>query len=194
MAERIFPLDKERDLLVAEFEVEYENVFHLKWFYKHCYEWFQMWNYESADGTGEPESLYLEKITYLGTTEHQIWWRFRKKINKFVKYYIKFDIQTLNSSQVEIMHQGKKTKSNSTDIIFRVKSYAMFDYQGDFSNNSLLKQFDRIFRRRWYRQETEMHRKQLWFETYNLEDFMKQYLEINTGTELPDAFHPNKGL
>lgn len=191
---RIYPLDGERDIMTAYFEVEYEDVFHLKELYKRCYEWFLMWNYESLEGDDIPETLYFERVNHAGTQEHHVWWRWQKEINHFVKYFIKFDIQTLNTSKVEIMHKGKKAKTNKSDIIFRVRAYVMTDWKEEFKNHSLLKQFDNWFRKRWYRQEREAHKKQLWFETYNLEDSIKQYLTIHTAFDIPEPFQPNKGL
>ena len=192
---RIYPLDKDgRDIKTAYFEVEYEDVFHLKELYKRCYEWFLMWNYESLEGDDVPETLYFERINQAGAQEHHIWWRWQKKINHYVKYFIKFDIQTLNTSKVEIMHKGKKAKTNKSDIIFRVEAYVMLDWQEEFQKDGLLKHVDRWFRRRWYRQEREAHKKRLWFEAYNLEDSIKQYLNIHTAFDLPEPFQPNKGL
>lgn len=183
-----------KDIKTVYFEVEYEDVFHLKNLYKRCYDWFAMWNYKSMEGDDYPESLYYERVTPSGAQEHHIWWRFEKIINEYVKYYIKFDIQTLNSSSVEVMHKGKKAKTNKSDIIFRVQGWVMLDYKDEWANHWLLKHFDRWYVMRWYREKREAHKKQLWFEVYNLEDMIKQYLKLHTTFDLPESFHEPKGL
>ena len=188
------PSDKDKNVQTAKFEVEYEEVFHLKELYKRCFEWFMLWNYTDLEGGNVPETLYLEVINQAGAQNHHIWWRWQKVINKYVKYFIKFDIQTLNSKSVEIMHKGKKAKTNKTDVIFRVEGWVMLDYEDQWKGHWLLKYVDRRFSKRWFRQEKEAHKKQLWFEVYNLEDSIKQYLELHGPAERPEPFHPNKGL
>jgi len=198
MGERLFPDPQgprpKHDIKAAYFEVEYENVFHLKELYKLIHEWFGMWGFDSINGRGQKEKLYMELVNDQGKMNHHIWWRLQRNENKYFKYFIKFDYQTLNTSKLEIMHKGKKAKTHQSDVILRCEGWVMCDYMNEWPSHWLLKHFDNWFVRRWHKQRIEQHRKELWFEVYNLEDTIKQYLQLNTPFEPPKAFHPNKGL
>ena len=186
--------DGDHNIKTAYFEVEYEAVFHLKNLYKLAFEWTELWNYGSIDGNGEIESLYMERVLSSGSQEQHIWWRFEKKINEYVKYFIKFDFQTLNMGKIEVMHKGKKEKTNKGDIIMRAEAFVMLDWKDEWKSHWLLKHLDEWYVKRWYKSQIEAHKKQLWFEMYNLEDTIKQYLTLHTPFERPASFHPDKGL
>ncbi|MBN1275841.1 hypothetical protein JXA12_06160 [Candidatus Woesearchaeota archaeon] len=186
--------DKDHNIRASYFEVEYEEVFHLKELYKLVFEWTELWQYGSIDGIGEIESLYWERVNQNGSQEHHIWWRFERKINSYVKYFIKFDFQTLNMSKIEVMHKGKKAKTNKGDVIMRADAWVMLDWQDQWKNHWLLKHVDEWYVKRWYKSQVEQHKKALWFELYNLEDSIKQYLTLHTQFERPEQFRPAKGL
>ena len=186
--------DKRKNLKAAYFEVEYEEVFHLKELYKRIYEWFGLWGYDTIDPKGEAESLYMERTMANGAQEHHIWWRWEKTINSFVKYFIKFDFQTLNMNKIEVMHEGKKAKTYKGDVIFRAEAWVMLDWKDEWKDHWLLKHFENWYLKRWFKDKKEAHKKQLWFELYSLEEMIKQYLTLNNLFDQPEMFHPPKGL
>jgi hypothetical protein len=183
------------NIKVVQFEVEYEEVFHLKELYKRIKDWTGEWNYKSVDDDlGEVESLYFERVLPSGALEHHIWWRFEKKFNNMIKFFIKFDYQTLNANKVEVMHKGKKANTNKLDLIIRVEGWIIIDNKHEFRKHWLFRYFEHWFFKRWYRKEIEAYKKRLWFEVYHLEDTIKHYLTLNTRDELAESFHPQKGL
>lgn len=186
--------DSQHIRLAAKFEVEFENVFHLKELYKHIFDWTKKWGFKSID-SGQPETLYMELVGGNGAKNHHIWWRFiRDDSGGYFRNFLKIDYQTLNMNSVEIMHNGKKAKTNNGDIILRVEGWLMLDYKEQWKKHAVLKYFDKWFVNRWYKKEISAHKKELWFEVYNLQDEIKQYLELHTPFEKPVAFRPNKGL
>ena len=182
------------NIMTSQFEVEYEEVFHLKELYKHLHDWVDEWNYTTLEGMGEIESLYMELVNSKGEKNHYTWWRFEREINSYVKYFIKFDIITMKTTNVEVMHNGKKVKMNKGNPVFRAEAWVMLDWQEQWKNHWLLKHLDYWYVKRWYKPYIDAHKKQLWFELYNFEETIKQYLELVTTTELPEPFHPNKGF
>ena len=178
---------------IAEFEVEYDEVLKLKELYKEMYEWAKGWGFESV-GPGEPETLYMELVNDKGMRNQHIWWRFERVETKFAKFFLKIDFQTLAVSDIEIMVNGKKVKTQRGDIIIRVQGWLHLDYKGEWRNHPFLKHFLNWFIDRWYKKEIDNHKRELWFEVYNLEDTIKQYLELNTLYDLPRPFNPPKGV
>ncbi len=191
---------KHKNIMTSKFEVEYEEVFHLKDMYKHLQEWTKDWKYEplekdhKGNPMGEIEALYMELINAKGEKNHYTWWRFERKINEYVKYFIKFDLMTLLTTHVEVMHNGQKVKMWKSNPVFRVEAWVMLDWKDEWDKHWFLKHIDKWYVRRWYKPYVEAHKKQLWFELYNFEETIKQYLELTTTTEMPDAFHPVRGF
>lgn len=185
--------DSDHNIMTTKFEVEYEEIFHLKDLYKHLHDWVLEWNYHPIENFGEFEPFYMELIDGRGIKSHYVWWRFQRKINNYVKYFIKFDLQTIRCTDVEVMHNGKKVKMNNCNPVFRAEGWVMLDWKDEWKNHWLLKHLDGWYVKRWYKPFVEAHKKQLWFELYNFEETIKQYLELNTTFELPEPFHPNKG-
>jgi hypothetical protein len=187
-------LDKMHNIMTTEFEVEYEEVFHLKDLYKHLKDWVDEWNYKPMGGFGEVETLYMELVDGKGQSNHYIWWRFEREINSYVKYFIKFNITTLLTTKIEVMHNGQKVKMNKGNPIFRAEAWVMLDWKQEWRKHWLLKHLDPWYVKRWYKSFVDAHKKQLWFELYNFEETIKQYLELNTTVDMPEPYHPNKGF
>ncbi len=185
--------DPLHNLLVAKFEVEYEDILNLKELYKTVFEWTEQWGFKSV-GNGQPEFLYMELVGGNGAKNHHVWWRFKRDDSNYFRNFLKIDFQTLNVASVELMLNGKKVKTNKGDIIIRVEGWLMLDYKEEWKNNSLLSFFDKWFVKRWYKKSIEAQKKELWFEVYNLQDTIKQFLDVNTRHDLPHAFKPKKGI
>ena len=181
------------NILAAKFEVEYDEILNLKELYKLVYEWCEQWGYKSI-APGEPEMLYMELVGGNGAKNHHIWWRYKRDDTNYFRNFLKIDFQTLNVNSVEIMMNGKKVKTNKGDIILRVEGWLMLDYNDQWKKTSILRILDKWFVKRWYKKRIESYKKELWFEVYNLQDNIKQYLDLNTPYNMPHAFKPTKGL
>ena len=189
--------DKDHVWKIAEFEVEHEDVFHMKNLYKLIHEWFKMNSFVSVDSGDEKiETLYFEKILGNGNSEHHIWWRAHHmpQNSQYFKYYLKFDFQTLNMGKKEITHEGVKVKTNVGDVIMRCGAYLVIDYKKTWRNNNLTRRFYKLFLRYFYRNQIEYYKTDIWVKTYNLQDTIKQYLNLKTPNVMPKPFHNERGI
>ncbi len=201
--ERFDTTDKET-MQIAEFELEKEDIFHLKNLYKLAYEWFMMQGFTSMDtpvDPGEPkddkiEKLYWQRVLPNGNLEHHIWWRTEKipKNNKYYKYVIKFDFQTLNMGKTDVVSKGQKVGTNKGDVILRCRAYLVLDYNRWWRNHGFLKHFYNLWKRYVFRDKIEHLKTELWVTTYKLEDVLKQYLNMKTPHEMQKPFHPELGV
>jgi len=191
------PTDELHCQKVAFFEIEHEDVFHLKNLYKMIFEWFGMHKFVSVDNNDSNiETLYFEKILQNGNKEHHIWWRTHNipDNNKYYKYYLKFDYQTLNMGKHKVTHKGQQISTNSGDLILRCEAYLILDYQKTWRNHWFLKNFENLFIKRWYKAQIDFLKTDLWIKTYKLQDAIKQYMKLKNPSEMPKPFHPELGL
>lgn len=185
-----------RDILVAKFEIENEEVFHFKNLYKLIYEWLEEEGYKTIDEAGEIESLYLEMLDQEGNKQHHIWWRTQMipEDNRYYRYFLKIDFQTLNMKSIEIMEQGHKMSTNKGDVIFRVEGWLQLDYRNEWQNHWFLKHWDKLYRERIYKNQIETYRADFYSTVYRLQQTVKQYLKLKTPFPRARLFRPEKGL
>lgn len=191
------PTDELRNKFVAEFEIEHEDVFHLKNIYKLIHEWFGLYGFVGLDTDNEKfETLYWHRVLSNGNVEHHIWWRahHKPKDTKFYKYFLKLDFQTLNMGKKKVTHKGQQISTNEGDLILRCKSYLMLDYDGAWRKHWFLKHFDTWFINRIYKQKIDFLKTDLWVKTYKLQDAIKQYMKLKNPSEMPKPFHEELGL
>lgn len=193
--EHIYPnfKDKLKTIEATTFEVEYVNVFHMKELYRDIHEWIDLKGYK-AIGNGQKEKLYMELMDSKGKKTFYAWWRIEKKINRYMKYWIMINMRTLGLSSIEVMHKGKKQKTNKGTVTFFCKAYLMLDYKDEWKNHWFLKLIDNWFVNRWYKKQRERHKKYLWYDMYELEDSIKQYLTLPTTRKMPVSWKAPKGL
>jgi hypothetical protein len=185
----------ERDILVAKFEIEYEETFHLKNLYKLLKEWLDVEGYK-AYKAGEVEDLYFERVNLNGSKEYHIWWRAVRVpySNTYYRYFIKIDYQGLNMKSTEVMHQGLKFKTDKGDLIMRVDAWLQLDYMNKWKDHFILKHFDSWYRKRIYKNKIELLKVDLYKAAYRLNNTIKQYLKLKTSYDMPKPFHQEKGI
>jgi hypothetical protein len=192
------PNNEELDIPACKFEIEYEDVFHLKNLYKRIYEWLVDEGWKAADGNDENyESLYWERIKQNETQEHHIWWRAYRipEDNSYYRYFLKIDFQTLNMKKIEVMHRGQKFGTHRGDVIIRVQAYLQLDYNGTWEKGGLMKSLHPWFRNRIYFKEREDYKRDLYRIAYRLHTMIKQYLQFKpTMADWGRSFHPEKGV
>lgn len=184
--------DKDHVLRMANFEIEHEDVLHLKNLYKLVHNWLMTYGFKSIeDNDDKIETLYFEKVGGNGNKEHHIWWRTHHipDGSKYFKYYLKFDFQTLNMGKKETTYKGQKLKSNVGDVIMRCTSYLIIDYKKLWRKHPLLKYFYRYFLIYIYKDQIEYYKTDLWIRTYKLHDVIKQYLNLKTPEAMPEYFY-----
>lgn len=191
------PTDTLHNQFVAEFEIEHEDTFHLKNIYKLIFEWFSTNKFVSLENNDDKiETLYWHRVLANGNVEHHMWWRahYIPKDTKWYKYYLKLDWQTLNMGKTKVTHKGQQLGTNQGDLILRCKAYLMLDYNREWRDHSILKNFDTWFIKRIYKKKIDFLKTDLWVKTYKLQDVIKTYMKLKTPAEMPKSFHPDLGL
>ena len=187
----------ERDVLATKFEIEHEDVFHLKNLYKLVHEWLVDEGFQAADAPDDKiETLYLDRSKATGDKEHHIWWRCIQipRGNSYYRYFLKVDWQTLYMKKIEIMHEGQKFSTNKGDVILRVEAWLQLDYQDKWKENPILRFFDTWFRRRFYLENVKKYKHDLYLTAYRLHQTIKQYLELKMPVDWGKPFHPTRGV
>ncbi len=186
-----------RDILALKFEVEFEDVVNLKRFYKYLHQHLKIEQFNSADGDGDKwEPMYYDKTLISGAKEHRIWWRLVRNPGKsqYFREFLKIDWRTLWVTDMSVMYEGQKFKSNRADITMMVEFWLQLDPNNKWEKNWLLRRIDDWFRRRLYFNEIEKKRLDLHREGYRLNSMMKQYFHMKTPTTWGKPFHPERGV
>ncbi len=105
---------------IKEVLVKSKDVYHLKNLYALMRFWCDDNGYVGSTGKEDSlEKFYLHKVSSAGT---EVWWRWRasKKMSKFYTFHIDIDAHVLGSQPFEIMHEGKKFKTNKGECEVRV--------------------------------------------------------------------------
>jgi len=187
----------ERDILATKFEIENEEVFHLKNLYKLVHEWLGDEGFNAVDTPDDKfETLYMDVTKASGDKEHHIWWRtvMVPRNNNYYRYFLKIDWQTLNVKKIEIMHKGQKFSTNKADVIIRVEAWLQLDYNDKWKDSAILRFFDKWFRRRFYLEKVQSYRDDLYATAFRLHTTIKQYLQLKAPVDWGRPFHPEKGV
>ena len=187
----------DRDILSTKIELEYNSMYHLKNFYRLAHDWLGDEYYEDADGYGDKcETCYWDRTLPDGSKENWIWWRTIKvpHDNQYYRFFLRIDMQVLGAKTVEVMHQGHKFKMNKANIKFVIEGWLQLDYLNKWQEHFILKHFDRIFRKRWFKKQIEDYKWELYKDVYRFERQMKDYLELHSPYPRPKLFKPNKGF
>ncbi|MBN2142079.1 hypothetical protein JW711_01995 [Candidatus Woesearchaeota archaeon] len=187
----------DRDILACKFEIEHEDVFHLKNLYKRIYDWMVEEGWAATDGGDKNyETLYWERERPGGIKEHHIWWRawMTPQGNSYYRYFLKLDYQTLVMKKSEVMSQGMKFSTNKGDVIIRIEAWLQLDYQNKWGK-SFLGRWDQWFRKRYYLDNVLKYKQDLYSDIYRLHTMIKQYLQLKPiKADWGRPFHPTRGV
>lgn len=195
---KFFRPGDEREILAAKWELEFEETFHFKNFYKLAHEFLfeQGWR-DPEDGGENWEFLYFDRtVPPSGVREHRIWWRVAYIPNgsKYMRYMMKLDFLTLVMRKSEVVMNGTKYSTWAGDVILRVESWIQLDYMNKWQKHPFLKHFDKFFRDRIYKKYWEAHKKELYNMSYDLNRELKHYLKLKTPVKTPRTFRAEKGV
>jgi len=137
-------------------------------------------------GDDKFEDLYWERIRPNGDKEQWVWWRLAYDHNRYIRWLVIFDFQTLFIKKRELAYKGKKVgglvEVNNLKMI--AKFYIQFDYY-DLFKNSLAWKFKRVFFNRMYKQEIEQHKEELHTFALKLNRVCKSLMAMTTDEEWP---------
>jgi len=161
--------------------IKYKDIFDMKAFYETLREWLleNEWK-DQEDGLDHWETYYGERIGQGGAKEIWIRWRTIKNTPdaKYLTYHLDLDFHVLGLVSTEVIKEGQKMKVNKGEVELHIRAFIEKLYEKEFSKNSLLKQFQGMFTKRVYRKTLEQRKKELYQETYALNNFIKQWFKL----------------
>lgn len=182
----------ERDILVIELELEKEDVMKFKPVYEALHQFLGEEGFSHPQtGDDKIEDLYWERWNQSGAKEQHIWWRVHKNINKYIRYFVTIDWQTLNVTKAEVAYKNKKVSAEKIDCIVRIKCYLQWDYEDRFKE-SIGWKMKKVFFNKIYEEELKKHRKELERFALKAQRLVKSYFEM-AGGEYPVMFQPAMG-
>ncbi|MAG38914.1 hypothetical protein CMO90_02390 [Candidatus Woesearchaeota archaeon] len=193
---KLFRLGDTRDILVAKWELEYEDIYHFKNLYKLAHEFLVEKGWEDPEGGENWEYFYNEKILPHGGKEYRIWWRLQQipQNNSYVRYLLKIDYLGINMNTAEVMYKDKKYKTWKGDLIIFCEAWLQLDYGNKWRKNRFLKLFDEFFRDRIYKPYWEAHKLELYKKCYEFNRELKKFLKLKTPIKEPKQFRGEKGV
>ena len=192
---------------IDQFSVKYVDVYSLKNLYIMMHELLQEegWlgfedNEAGMAAHSEIETLYSENVyqqgIHRGGKEMWIWWRARKhyegRRSDYFLNVLDIDWHCVYMQEIEIMHQGKKMKTQQGEIEMFFKPMIMSDMGNKWKRNWFLKHFKRIYEDRLMHSYLEKREKDLWRDAYRIQSKVKSYLTLKTWMPTPELFHPRQ--
>jgi len=171
----------------AETRVRYRDELHLKKLYVMLHDWFVEEKWVDRKDEDWPEHFYILRETQRGN-EMWIWWRFKKVPgkgeaggkNSYYRYLLDVFWHVMGAVDIEVMHQGKKYKTNKADLEIVLTSKLEMDYMHEIGkgwrDSALLAPINDMFHKRIWKGELERRKLDLYRETYRLQETVKRFL------------------
>lgn len=166
----------------------------MKAFYEALYEWFKEYEWGDVDDSLDQEGNWLnptvapnehwetyygERIDAKGMKEIWIQWRLFKdpKNAPFLRYYLDVDFHCLGLHSTDVIKEGVKLSVHRGEVELTINSFIEKRYETEFQK-SLLRHVAKLFTQRVYRKELKAREKELYQETYALQNFIKQWFKM----------------
>lgn len=182
----VFKIKPDPIPVVAGMKVKYKDIFDIKAFYEALFEWSKEYGWgdlmDSGGGVQSEhwETYYGERVDQKGSREIWFQWRLFKDPPHapFLRYYLDMDFHVLGLSNAEIVREGMKIAANKGEIEITTNTFIEKRYEKAFSKSAFLKPITSLFTERVYRKELKQREKELYQETYALQNFMKQWFKL----------------
>ncbi len=176
--------------------IKYKDVFDMKGFYENLKEWLLDHGWADEIEKNERwESYYGERIGMSGAKELWIQWHLFKKPTDapFLGYYLDIYYHVLGMTDTEIIHAGRKIKTNKGEVEISIKAFVHKKYEAEFQRQGILREFLPLWNKRIYRKELEQRKKELYQEVYVLQNFIKQWFKLKRYLPYEDtmSFYPS---
>jgi hypothetical protein len=171
----------------APIRIKYKDIFDMKEFYTALHEWLLEYEWYAQDKRSNDgmnvdhwETYYGEKVGQGGAREIWIHWRLRKdpKGAPFLTYYMDFEFHCIALTGAEVVRGGNKYKVNKGEVDMKYWTYIEKGYAKAFQKNRILKHIEPLFTKRIYRKDLEKRKKELYQESYVLQNFIKQWFKL----------------
>ncbi len=188
---------------IPPFSVKYKDVFNLKNLYVMMHELLleEGWlgwenNEEGMQSHSDLEILYSENVyqkgIHHGGKEYWVWWRANKqweRSNNYFRFALDIDWHLVGMSDVEIVHQGKKMKSQKGELEIFFNAKLLSDIGLTWEKHPFLKHWKKIYEKRIIYADIEKREKELWREVYRIQSKLKAYLKLRTWMPEAPSFH-----
>jgi len=160
--------------------VKYKDIFNLKAFYESLREWLTEHGWQDLqDNLDHWETYYGERISQGGAKEIWMQWRTTKDPGDAkIQYYLDFDWHCIAVTTTEIVRNGQKIKTNKGEVEMNIRAFVERKYETEWKNHWFLKHFIKLFTNRIYSDEIELRQKELYQETYAMQNFIKQWFKM----------------
>jgi len=185
--------------VVEELILKYKDVFHLKNLYVFCKEWAIENGYSGYVGKPEYylERYYMEKKDNFGR-EIWWWWQMHRDIGtpgkSYFQYKIHMSAHCLGIQNTEIIHEGKKYKTQVGEVEFKFYGRLVLDPRSEWKKHSILAQVENLFKKRIFKKNIKAHEEELRREVYRYQGAVKRHLELKEFLPVETPFFPKKGV
>lgn len=184
----------------ATFRVKFKDYFHLKNLYIMMHQWLIENTYATLEMEDFPETFYLQRETQQAGREIWVWWRMEKDPpthgSSYYKYVMDVDMKVILLRDVEVIHQGKKFKTNWGQPEIKIWARLVADYDHKWRKHWFLKNVNDVFHKRIFHHELEMHKIEFYREAYRFQEAIKTYLKLKTYLPEPELqkWTPARGI
>lgn len=172
--------------IVDDSRIKHKDYFWCRYLYMMCHEWFIEHDYGPRKDSSWPETFYLHRFTQKNGQELWIWWRFRKKFNKFIRYDFDVDWHIIGLEAAEIVKNGKKFKVNKGEAELKIYAKLIMD-QPEAFKKGFLKSIKKTFFENIYYKDVLMHRKRLYQDVFEFKKALKTYFNLQTWVPEPES-------
>ncbi len=159
--------------------IKYKDIIDLKAFYESLHEWLLEHDWHDGQKADYWETYYGERITQGNLRELWIQWRLQKDASGApLRYYLDFNWHGIAITNAEVVKEGRKINVNKGEIEIIIKAFIEENYKEMMDKSPLLKPIKQIFSKRVYKNMVDQHRKELYQETYELQNWMKQWMKL----------------
>lgn len=176
-----FDIPNNRLIRLPSVTVKYRDIFDFRDFYDSLHEW--LLEHEWMDSEGEEdhwESHYTEKVDRNGSKEMWIRWRLKKNPPEAKKllFYWDFDFHIVGLGKAEVVRDNLKLGVNKGEIELIISPSMEEIYKLELGKNNLTKEFLALFAKRIYKKTIDQKKKELYQETYEFQNFVKQWFKL----------------
>ncbi len=181
-----------RDIQVASFEIEREDNLKFKPIYEALHDFLYELGFKHPHSKDDKfEDLYWERWVPSGAKEQHIWWRMRRDINPYIRYFIELNYQTLNVTKNEVAYKNKKVNLEKNDLILRLRAFVQWDVEDRFE--TLGGKIKKVFFHRVYMDELEQHKVELQRTVQRIQGLIKGFAEQSHDLPVEPNFQPAMG-
>lgn len=164
--------------------VIFQDVFHLKSLYIAMHLWYTEEGWTSRNGSWEDptgdekvETMFYDNRSK-GNRKLWVWWRLQKPTgNSYFHYFMNINFMFLGWKDIEVRHEDMKYKAQYGELTVFIRPWIEYDYGDKWASHLILKNFNRFFQKRVYKEDMLKREDMLLKDTYRLQAHIKNFLD-----------------